>query len=596
MAHDSDLRDPLFVQRPGVMRAGDFFGAVVFEYAEAPLVQAISGDAGIVAESPIVDDLVGGQISIGGAFHERLRMDLLAPVYFTSLGPDGREGPTMGDVRVSTLVNLLAPEDVQSGAGGFGIGLVGHLDLPSGDADRFLGRGTAAGGGRVAATWEFPVATITADAGVEGSPAIDLGNLQGGPYATGGLGLGLLVRDKAGVTLEGIARTPLARSSVEGTGLQAEAVLSIRGRSRKGVGWMLGGAGGLTEGAGVPTFRAFFGLGFGHHEPPKISDVDTEGLLAVRDGCPLQLETVNGWKDEDGCPDQLGAMSVDIRFAGRSWPATVDLTGPAGTETVQVGAEGLVRDAVPGSQWSATATTDDCLVGQGAAEAKEGGTALVVELQRVFDAPVRVSVLTPEGEPVPEAVAVWRSEERAHCVPEGVHQVVDGSLLQDVGPGDHILGITAEGYSSEETQVYAESGKVKDVIILLKPTRIRVEAKRIVILEKVFFQTGKAEIKPESFSLLDEVGTTILTNPQIGRVEIGGHTDNQGSESYNQRLSQQRAEAVRTYLIAKGVPGTRLVAAGYGETRPIDTNRTPAGRERNRRVEFNLVDAPEETP
>lgn len=593
-AHDADLRDPLYVQRPGLMRAGDYFGAVVFEYAEAPLVQAVQGDLGVIAENPVVDDLVAGQISIGGAFHERLRLDLLAPVYLTSLGLDGRQGPAMGDVRLSTMVSLLAPEDVPTGSGGLGLGLIGQLDLPSGDHDRFLGRGVATGGGKLAATWEFRRATITADGGVEGAPSVGLDNLTGGPLGVGGLAFGILVRDEASLNVEVIARAPFTPSTVPRTGFHSEAVVSVRGRSDKGVGWVVGGAGGLTEGVGVPAFRAFLGFGFGHHEPPELADVDTEGRLTIRDQCPLQPETVNGWKDEDGCPDTLGAMSVDVQFRGRSWPSQVEITGPDGVQTVQVGEDGLVLDALPGTAWSARAVTDDCLAGTGSAVAKEGGTALSVELQTVFDARIRAVVLTPTGEPVPSAVAVWRSESRPHCVPEGVQEVEEGVLEQSVGPGQHVLSVTAEGYTSAETLFNARSDAVEEVVILLNETRVRVEAQRIVITDKVFFETGKAAIKPESFGLLDEVATTILTNPQVGRVEIAGHTDNQGSETYNQRLSQQRAESVRDYLVAKGVVSKRLVASGYGETRPVDTNRTTSGRERNRRVEFNLLDAPEE--
>ncbi|MCB9676161.1 MAG: OmpA family protein [Alphaproteobacteria bacterium] len=579
-----------------MMRPGDFFGSVVFEYAEAPLVQAVEGEAGLLAENPVVDDLVAGNISVGAAFHERLRLDVLAPVYFTSLGPEGRMGPAMGDIRMSAMFSLLPPEDVPSGAGGFGAGIIGHLDAPSGNAGRFLGRGRIGGGGKIAATYELPVATFTADAGIEASPGLDLENLVGGPYAVGGAAIGVVVRRKAGVTLEGIVRSPLSASDVAGTAMQAEGVLSVRGRSQKGLGWTVGGSAGLTEGAGTPVFRAFLGFGFGHHEPPQVADVDTEGRMGVRDGCPLQPETKNGWKDDDGCPDKLGAMSVEARFDGRTWPALVDLTGPKGTEQIEIGDEGVVRDAVPGSQWSATAVTTDCLAGEGKATAREGGTALVVELKPVFDARVKVLVLTPAGDPIPEAVAVWRNEKTPHCVPDGVHMVQRGELVQDVGPGTHVLSVTAEGFTSEETQVTTTSKRLQEVIVLLKETRIRVEEKQIVILDKVFFETAKAVIKPESFGLLDEVATTILTNPQVGRVEIAGHTDNQGSESYNQRLSQQRAESVREYLIGKGVDPQRLVAAGYGETRPIDTNRTPTGRERNRRVEFNLLDAEEGTP
>ena len=115
----------------------------------------------------------------------------------------------------------------------------------------------------------------------------------------------------------------------------------------------------------------------------------------------------------------------------------------------------------------------------------------------------------------------------------------------------------------------------------------------IELLEKVRFEPGKAIIKPESYRLLDDVATVILTTPDIGRIEIEGHTDSQGSEAYNLRLSQQRADAVRDYLVRQSVPTEQLLSKGFGETLPIDTNKTPNGREANRRVKFTRIDTNE---
>lgn len=109
-------------------------------------------------------------------------------------------------------------------------------------------------------------------------------------------------------------------------------------------------------------------------------------------------------------------------------------------------------------------------------------------------------------------------------------------------------------------------------------------------------------IKPESFELLDQVAQVVIDHPDVGRVEIAGHTDNRGSDSYNLDLSQRRADAVRAYLIRQGVPEERLVATGYGETRPIDPTDSDAAFEANRRVDFDLIDqrddgaAPEPAP
>lgn len=112
---------------------------------------------------------------------------------------------------------------------------------------------------------------------------------------------------------------------------------------------------------------------------------------------------------------------------------------------------------------------------------------------------------------------------------------------------------------------------------------------RIEIKERIFFDTGQTTIKPESHSLLDEVADVMRAHPEVKRVVVEGHTDNQGGTDLNMQLSQGRAEAVRSYLMGKGVQGDRLVAKGFGESRPIADNKTAEGREANRRVDFVIA-------
>jgi len=109
---------------------------------------------------------------------------------------------------------------------------------------------------------------------------------------------------------------------------------------------------------------------------------------------------------------------------------------------------------------------------------------------------------------------------------------------------------------------------------------------KIEILERIEFDTNKATIKPNSLPILDEVAKLILANPDIARVDIEGHTDDRGATKRNNELSQARAESVRHYLISQGVGPERLTAKGYGPSKPIDTNATALGRQKNRRVEF----------
>jgi outer membrane protein OmpA-like peptidoglycan-associated protein len=120
------------------------------------------------------------------------------------------------------------------------------------------------------------------------------------------------------------------------------------------------------------------------------------------------------------------------------------------------------------------------------------------------------------------------------------------------------------------------------------PPRVVVTKEKLELKEKVFFDTGKATIKPVSFTLLDEVATALEGHDEVRRVRIEGHTDDVGDAVLNKKLSQQRAEAVRGYLLNKGIDAARLEAAGYGEEKPVAPNATAEGREANRRVEFAI--------
>jgi outer membrane protein OmpA-like peptidoglycan-associated protein len=106
-----------------------------------------------------------------------------------------------------------------------------------------------------------------------------------------------------------------------------------------------------------------------------------------------------------------------------------------------------------------------------------------------------------------------------------------------------------------------------------------------MVLEGVSFESGSARLQSGSYVELDSIARVLLANPAL-RVEIGGHTDNAGTPADNQHLSTLRAEAVRNYLVAKGVPFQQMVARGYGSTVPRTPDTTPRGRAANRRVEI----------
>jgi outer membrane protein OmpA-like peptidoglycan-associated protein len=108
------------------------------------------------------------------------------------------------------------------------------------------------------------------------------------------------------------------------------------------------------------------------------------------------------------------------------------------------------------------------------------------------------------------------------------------------------------------------------------------------VLLGINFDFDRATLRPEAYPVLFNAAQVLMTNPDIN-VEIQGHTDNIGSDNYNQRLSERRAETVRQWLVAKGVAANRLTTVGFGESKPITDNKTPQARELNRRVEFRVL-------
>lgn len=266
---------------------------------------------------------------------------------------------------------------------------------------------------------------------------------------------------------------------------------------------------------------------------PKDSDGD--GVVDASDRCPgTAAGTV---VDANGCPrDSDGDGVAD---AGDKCPGT-----PAGTA---VDARGCPRDAD----------------GDGVADASDKCPA------------------TPAGTPV-DATGCPSDADR-----DGVSDAADvcpgtpaGTTVDRFGCPQDADG---DGVTDDRDQCPAT---VAGVGVDAKGCPSPFQVGEPLVLVGVNFETGKAVLLPESQGILDQVAHSLIDNPEVN-VEVGGHTDNVGSEAANLRLSQARAEAVRAYLVGKGVPEGRVTARGYGESEPTADNTTPSGRAANRRVELN---------
>jgi OOP family OmpA-OmpF porin len=118
------------------------------------------------------------------------------------------------------------------------------------------------------------------------------------------------------------------------------------------------------------------------------------------------------------------------------------------------------------------------------------------------------------------------------------------------------------------------------------PKGVRVDARGCWVAVNLHFATDSAEIEPASRQwLVSEAVPILAKNPDL-RIRVDGHTDSRGDEAYNQKLSERRAEAVRSFFAANGISANRLEARGFGETQPAAPNDTPENLRLNRRVEF----------
>lgn len=152
---------------------------------------------------------------------------------------------------------------------------------------------------------------------------------------------------------------------------------------------------------------------------------------------------------------------------------------------------------------------------------------------------------------------------------------------------DYGLYVNAPGYLFKSLNFnYEVSTDLEPLVIDVELDKVSTGAS--VVLNNIFFETDKVDLVEKSVTELDKIGRFLNDNPKIN-VEISGHTDDQGTDAYNQQLSQRRAKAVGNYLISKGVPAARLKEVGYGSKKPLKPNDSDANRQINRRIEFRIT-------
>lgn len=329
---------------------------------------------------------------------------------------------------------------------------------------------------------------------------------------------------------------------------------------------------GLSQGLGSPSYRIFAGIVY---RTPEITDRDNDGIVDENDSCPDEPEDPDMFEDEDGCPDNDndGDTILDADDSCPNEAETVnDVLDQDGCPEEDTDEDGLVDDVDQCPDQPETFNEY---------EDTDGCPDTTVSL-------IRGTVVDSQSsDPVIATVRVEQPQR------EFVVNMATGAFETEFeNPGTYKFTFKAHGYRDLTEEYQVVTGQVLEVIARMeRRPEIRLE-KLMLDLPPIFFVSGKAKILEKSYSTLDIVANFMKNNPEI-RLAIGGHTDSVGSNKLNMKLSRDRADSVKTYLIEQGIDETRVDAAGYGEDQPIDTNATAAGRAKNRRVEFVIITPPQ---
>jgi outer membrane protein OmpA-like peptidoglycan-associated protein len=325
--------------------------------------------------------------------------------------------------------------------------------------------------------------------------------------------------------------------------------------------------------------------------PCGTADRDGDGVADVVDRCPDEVEDLDGDRDGDGCrdidPDDDEDMDGIANIDDACVDTPEDMDGDAdddGCPETSVDSDG---DQVVDTQDRCPAEAEDA----DGWEDEDGCPDPDNDLDGIPDLldacpTVKEDVdgwNDDDGCPDPDNDGDGVPDKTDRCPDEPGDRARDGCPLDDADQ-DGIADANDRCPGQPETRNgYLDTDGCPDI----PPTRVRVTTTRIELLEPLSFTSGTADIS-EGKAALDEVARVLADDPTL-RLRIEGHTDSQGDPAANLELSERRAGSVRVYLVRLGVAAERLQAQGFGAQRPIDTNRTEAGRTRNRRVELVLV-------
>ena len=527
---------------------------LTLDYAHQPLVIARPKDA---PDSALVEHRLLGHLSAGLGLGSRAEVFVRAPIMLASHGDTpgtgfvGQRAPksgALGMLQLGGTARVLGADD-----GPLTLGASGWLELPTGSKSRLTGDHGVGLGGLVTAAAHFGLLSFAGNLGGRYRTRANYGTSRIGSELL--IGAGAYARATEQLTFLSELNGALTLRELGHAGSQSapfELLFGARYSTPFQV-LVTGAAGlGLTHAVGTPDARALLQVAYPNPRlPTQMSDSDGDGIANHWDVCPGRPEDKDGFQDEDGCPDNDNDRDgvLDTRDQCLNDPEDLD-----GFQDV---------DGCPDND-----NDNDHVV-----DASDGCPNVPEDRDGFQDEDGCADLDNDrDGLPDPHDGCPSSAEDNDGFADEDGCPEPDNDLDGVLDADDNCP--TVPGPSATKGC----------------PSAVRIDRTQIRILERIEFQTLRAEIRPESLGILDQIRGALAVNPQLRRVRIEGHTDNRGATMANEKLSQRRAESVMNYLVREGIDPSRLEAKGWGEERPLVKNDSEENMQINRRVEFHIVD------